>query len=148
MKRMLIWCLPSLVLLVSAAGLKAQTGGTEKEVSALEHQWLQAQNTSSPDMLAPLLADKFVSTSPEGKVSGKSELLADTKTQKWTNGEYRDEKVTVFGNTAIATGVFTGKRTDASGKSLDETVRWTDTWMKMPNGKWQCVASHASSLKT
>jgi ketosteroid isomerase-like protein len=147
MKRMFICCLTGLVLLVTVAGSKAQTGGTEKAVSALEHQWLQAQNTSNADMLAPLLADKFVSTSPEGKVSGKSEMLADTKTQKWTSGEYRDEKVTVFGDTAIATGVFTGKGTDASGKPLDETVRWTDTWVKMPNGKWQCVASHVSTLK-
>src|SRR2546426_2350701 len=70
MKRMLICCLTGLVLLVTVAGLKAQTEGTQKAVSALEHQWLQAQNTSKPDMLAPLLADNFVSTSPEGKVSG------------------------------------------------------------------------------
>jgi len=26
-------------------------------------------------------------------------------------------------------------------------VRWTDTWVKMPNGKWQCVATQASPLK-
>jgi ketosteroid isomerase-like protein len=147
MKRMLKWCLPSLVLLVTIAGSQAQTEGTQRAVSALEHQWLQAQNTSNPDMLAPLLADNFVSTSPEGKVTGKSETLAVTKTQKWTSGEYRDEKVSVYGDTAIATGVFTGKGVDASGKSLDETVRWTDTWVKMPNGKWQCVASHVSTLK-
>jgi ketosteroid isomerase-like protein len=147
MKRMLICCLTGLGLLVTVAGLKAQTEGTQKAVSALEHQWLQAQNTSKPDMLAPLLADNFVSTSPEGKVSGKSEMLANAKTQKWTSGEYRDEKVSVYGDTAIATGVFTGKGVDASGKSLDETVRWTDTWVKMPNGKWQCVASHLSTLK-
>ena len=147
MKRMLICCLTGLVLLVTVAGLRAQTEGTQKAVSALEHQWLQAHNTSNPDMLAPLLAYNFVSTSAEGKVSGKSEMLADVKAQKWTSGEYRDEKVSVYGDTAIATGVFTGKGVDASGKPLDETVRWTDTRVKMSNGKWQCVASHLSTLK-
>jgi hypothetical protein len=35
-----------------------------------------------------------------------------------------------------------------SGKPLDVNERWTDTWMKMPGGKWQRIASHVSSLKT
>ena len=39
------------------------------------------------------------------------------------------------------------KVTDASGKALDVNERWTDTWLKMPDGKWQCIASHASSVK-
>jgi len=37
-------------------------------------------------------------------------------------------KVTVFGDTAIATGGFKGKGTDESGKPFDNSVRWTDTW--------------------
>jgi len=56
-------------------------------------------------------------------------------------------KVTVFGDTAIATGGFKGKDTDATGKPFDNNERSTDTWMKMPSGKWQCVASHASLAK-
>ncbi|PYU38910.1 MAG: hypothetical protein DMG54_28710 [Acidobacteria bacterium] len=61
--------------------------------------------------------------------------------------QYEDVKVTVFGDTAIATGGFSGKGTDASGKPLNARERWTDTWVKMPNGKWQCVTSHISSVK-
>jgi hypothetical protein len=30
---------------------------------------------------------------------------------------------------------------------MDEHERWTDTWVKMPNGSWQCVASHGSEIK-
>ena len=56
-------------------------------------------------------------------------------------------KVTVFGDTAIATGGFKGKGTDAMGKPFDNNERWTDTWMKMPSGKWQCVASQATPIK-
>jgi ketosteroid isomerase-like protein len=55
-------------------------------------------------------------------------------------------KVTVFGDAAIATGDFKAKGTDASGKPL-ANERFTDTWVKMPNGKWQCVASHVSPAK-
>jgi ketosteroid isomerase-like protein len=56
-------------------------------------------------------------------------------------------KVTVFGDTAIATGGFDGRGTDASGKAFELHERWTDTWVKMPSGKWQCVASHATPVK-
>jgi hypothetical protein len=36
---------------------------------------------------------------------------------------------------------------DKRGRVLDIHERWTDTWVKMPNGRWQCVASHASAIK-
>jgi len=56
-------------------------------------------------------------------------------------------KVTVFGDTAIATGGFMAKGTDASGKPMDIHERWTDTWVKMPSGKWECVATHGSAIQ-
>ena len=101
----------------------------------------------NPDLLAPLLADNLVNTPSDGKVSGKAEILADIKSTKWTSAEYTDVKVRVFGDTAIAFGGFKGKGTDGSGKPLDEYFRWTDTWVKMSNGKWQCVATTATPVK-
>ena len=148
MKRNWILCLIGLLLVGSAAWLQAQTtGGTEKAVAALEQQWLQSQKTNNADLVAPLLADKFVSTGSDGKVSGKAETLANAKATKYDSAEYEDVKVTAFGDTAIATGGFTSKGTDASGKPMNAHERWTDTWVKMPNGQWQCVASHVSSVK-
>jgi uncharacterized protein (TIGR02246 family) len=149
MKKTWIWFLLVLFSLVSAAWSqdKQSGGGTEKAVAALEQQWLQSQKTNNPDLLAPLLADKVVVTEADGTVNGKAETLASYKKIKWDSAEYNDVKVAVFGDTAIATGGFKGKGTDASGKPFDEHMRWTDTWVKMPDGKWQCVASHASSVK-
>jgi uncharacterized protein (TIGR02246 family) len=148
MKKTLIWCLLGLVLLVSAARSQAQkTGGTEKAVEALEQQWLQGQKTNNPDLVAPLLADKIVVTEDDGKVNDKAGTLAFYKKTKWDSAEYTDVKVTVFGDTAIATGGFKGKGTDAMGKPFDNNERWTDTWVKMPSGKWQCVASQATPVK-
>ena len=148
MKRTSIWCLVGLVLLVSAAWSQAQKSrGTEQAVAALEQQWLPSQKTNNPDLLAPLLADKLVSTSSDGKVSGKAETLARAKSIKYNNAENTDVKVTVFGDTAIATGGFKGKGTDASGKAFEERERWTDTWVKMPNGQCQCVATHTSRVR-
>jgi hypothetical protein len=149
MKRTWIWCLIGLLSLGRAAWSqdKQVGGGIEKAVAALEQQWLQSQKTNNPDLLAPLLADKFISTGSDGKVTGKAETLATAKATKYDSADYEDVKVTAFGDTAIATGGFKGKGTDASAKSFDLHERWTDTWVKMPNGQWQCVASHVSSVK-
>ena len=148
MKRTWMLCLIGLLSLGSAAWSQAQTPvGTEKAVAALEQQWLESQKTNNPDLVAPLLADKFVNTAMDGKVTGKAEMLATSKATKYDSVEYNDLKVTVFGDTAIATGTFIAKGTDPSGKPLDTRERFTDTWVKMPNGKWQCVASQGSSVK-
>jgi ketosteroid isomerase-like protein len=149
MQRISMWCLPGLLAMSSAVWPQSNpaTEGTEKAVAALEQKWLQADKTNNPDLLAPLLAENFVGTSRDGKVTSKADILADTKTIRWESAGYDAMKVTIFGSTAITTGIFKGKGTNAKGKHMDETVRWTDTWVKMPDGLWQCVASHVSPVK-
>ena len=149
MKRTLVWCAVASMSLIIAAQAKDNKmgGGTEKVIAGLEQQWIDAAKASNPELLAPLLADNFVNTSSEGKVIGKAETLAHTKSARWETNQISNVKVTVFGNTAIATGDWAGKGTDENGKPVDAHERWTDTWMKMSNGKWQCVASHSSTIK-
>jgi len=149
MKNMRVWYLLGLLSLGIAAWSQAQQAGsgTEKAIVALENQWLQSYKTNNPDLVAALLADKFVSTESDGKFMNKAQSLADAKATKWTSAEYDNVQVTAFGDTAIATGGFKGKGTDPSGKAFDAQTRWTDTWVKMPNGKWQCVASQDSPVK-
>jgi hypothetical protein len=138
-----------LLSLFSFASVQAQqaTGGTEKAIVALENQWLESQKTNNPDLTAPLLADKYVYTGEDGKVMNKAESLADAKATKYTFADYENVQVTVFGNTAIAIGGGKFKGTDSSGKPIETHDRFTDTWVKMPDGKWQCVATHASPTK-
>jgi ketosteroid isomerase-like protein len=126
----------------------AAAGADDQAVLAAEHQWLKSQQTNNVELVAPLLADKVIETTEEGKVfAGRDAVLADAKSETWSSAEYTDLKVTVFDHTAIATGTFTGKGRGAAGKPLDIRVRFTDTWVKMANGKWQCVATHDSLLK-
>jgi len=149
MKKTFMWCLSGLLLVGGAGWLQAQqTGNTEKAVASMEQEWLQSQKANNPDLVAPLLADKFVNTSTDGKVTNRTETLATAKATKYDSVDYDDLKVTVFGDAAIATGTFKAKGTDSSGKPMDVNERFTDTWVKMANGKWQCVASHGSQIKT
>jgi ketosteroid isomerase-like protein len=137
-----------LALLAAATSSYAQEAvKTEQAIAKLEGRWLKAQKGSNPDLLAPLLADGFVNTSTDGKVTNKKDTLALVRASKFETAEYTNVKVTVYGSTAIATGIFSGKGTDSSGKAIIEKEQWTDTWVNMPNGKWQCVASHASPIK-
>ena len=149
MKRTITLSLIGLLSLSSAVSLIAQgaTGGVEKEITALETQWTQSQKTNNPDQLAPLLAEKFVGTGADGTMENRTETLAEAKATKWTSAGYEDLQVTVYGSTAIATSVYIAKGTDAKGKPMDVRQRYTDTWVKMPDGKWQVVASHGSDIK-
>jgi len=143
------WCLLGLLSLGTAALSQAQqsSGATEKAVMALESQWTQAQKTNNVELLAPLIADKFVYTGADGKLSDRAALLAEAKATKWTNVENENMQISVYGDAAIVIGGFKGQGTDASGKPLNEHTRFTDVWVKMPNGKWQCVSSQDSPVK-
>jgi hypothetical protein len=149
MKNTIMSGLFCLLSVAGAALAQAQPAGSgiEKAIIGLEDQWAQSQRTNNPDLLAPLLADKFVNTGADGKVTNKAELLANAKKTKWTSVEYSNVQVAVTGDTAIATGTFKGKGTDSAGKPVDDNERFTDTWVKMPGGTWQCVASHGSNIK-
>jgi ketosteroid isomerase-like protein len=148
MKKFWILCLIGLVLSVRAVSSQAtKTSGTEQAVAALEHQWLQAQKTNNPELIAPLLADNFVDTSSEGRFTDGAGMLATEKSTKYDSAEYYDVKIHVYGNAAVATGEFKSKGTDESGKPFTADERFTDTWVKMPNGKWQCVASQGTPVK-
>jgi ketosteroid isomerase-like protein len=149
MKKIMAWMLTGALSLGCAALVQASemTGATEKAIAALEDQWMQADKASSADMLAPLLAEQYAGTNTEGKVSDRKQALADTKSSKTTSADLEDLHVTVFGTTAIARYVYKTKGTDAAGKAFDSKARYTDTWVKMPDGKWQCVAAHGSNIK-
>ena len=124
MKRTWLWCLLPLLSLGSASLSQAQqaSGATEKAILALEDQWMQSQKTNNPDLVAPLLADKFVETNGVGRVQNKAEFLARERATKYSSVEYLDRKVTVFGDTAIATGDLKFQGTDESGASLSMPI--------------------------
>ncbi len=146
MKRILIGCLLGTVLFLAAASWAQKSDAGAKAVDDLEHQWMKSQQMNDPAPLNALLADSFVGTSETGKVENKAETIADAKATKYSDFSYVDFKVTAYGNAAVATGGSRGKQTDASGKTSEIKNRWTDTWVKMPSGKWQCVASHVSNV--
>jgi ketosteroid isomerase-like protein len=76
----------------------------------------------------------------------RAAFLADERSNQYSSSEIDDLKIRVFGDTAIATYALRQKYT-SKGKAFDTHVHETDTWVKMPSGAWQCVASHGSKIK-
>jgi ketosteroid isomerase-like protein len=142
-----VWCLLGLLALVGVAHAQQQAADPHKALMDLENQWLQADKTNNPDMIAAAISDKYIATTSEGQLEDKAKTLEEIKTRKYNTAEYEDIRITVFGNTAIVRGGYKGSGTEASGKPFAEHLRWTDTWVKTPAGKWQVVATQYTPVK-
>ena len=134
-----------LALLSLTHPLWSANSEAQKVITELEFKWAEAQKLGHAKVVAPLLAEGFVNTDADGQTYGKEKLLSNLKGGQWEQNVISDVKVTVYGNTAIATGAWAGKGIDGDGTRVDRAERWTDTWVKMPGGKWQCVASQQTS---
>jgi ketosteroid isomerase-like protein len=143
MKR--LFAVASVILAICAVG--SAQGSVDKTLMELERQWVKAVLASNGEALAPLLATDFVSVQSDGTMESKAEYVAKTSKGKWQVSEVSNMKVQVHGDSAVVTGVWTGKGTDGAGKSIDAKERFADTWVKMPDGKWQCVASASAPMK-
>ena len=130
----------SLGLVAWSQGAKSD-GSTERAIKDLEEKWTQAERTNNVEAAAPFLASKFVNVDYAGKITSRTEFLAEQKATKYESSTYDDVKVIAVGNTAVATGILTAKGRDASGKPFYGRLRGTDTFVKLPNGQWQCIAA-------
>jgi ketosteroid isomerase-like protein len=154
MKRMLA---TAGIVLLALGGVMAQqartpagapaSGAVAKALVDLENQWAKAARESNGDALAAMLAEDFVMLNSDGTQHGKAEVIARTKKAKWTTFQVADMKVTAHGDSAIITGSWSGVGTDGGGQSVNAKERWVDTWVKMPDGKWLCVASASAPSK-
>jgi ketosteroid isomerase-like protein len=140
-----------LLLLVAIIAIAQRAIAADKDpasvIAALENKWAEAQKMGDAGAVAPLLHENFITTDVSGHSYNKQQLLATLKGGKWESNAISEVKVSVYGDTAIATGAWSGKGVDGDGTRIDRHERWTDTWIKTKGGKWQCVASHASEVK-
>ncbi len=154
MKRMLMLLAVAAIALSVQAQMSNDTmsketkgGGVAQAITQMEQDWAANSKAGKIDAIAPILADSFVNMDSDGTISNKTQSLDRMKGSKWQINQVSDVKVTVHGNTAIASGAWQGKGTMANGKAVDAHEHWVDTWMKMPGGKWQCIASASAPAK-
>jgi ketosteroid isomerase-like protein len=133
---------------VATAQTMPAASADEAALRAIEEKWDAANMKGDAAALDAIFADGFISTSPEGKVRTKAELLAQLKSGdiKYQSAKADDLKIVVHGGTAVVNGRWTGKFVE-KGKTVDATERFTDTFARQSDGQWRCVATHASPIK-
>ena len=136
-----------LAIVVATGAVGFGQGSVEKMLLDLEAQWEKASEASDGKMVEPLLAPSFVFYEPDGTMQTKAEFVADVYKFKWQDTTGTDMKVTVTGDSAIVSGIWTGKGTDPKGQAFSGKQRFVDTWVKMSDGKWRCVAAANIPLK-
>lgn len=141
---LLVGLVTSLLLLTGSPSL-AQ--GVEQTLMDLERQWSQAAQAGDAKAIERLLATDFVSLQSSGVMQVKTEFVADVSKFKMQVADLSGMRVQVHGNAAVVTGIWHGKGTDPQGKPFDTRERFADTWVKMPSGQWQCIASAGTAIK-
>jgi Domain of unknown function (DUF4440) len=122
-------------------------GGVEQTLLDIENKWVESGMKQDPSILEPYLAEGFMSMGADGAYTSRQDYLAGIKKAKWEISEISNLKAHVSGNHAIVTGDWRGKGTDASGKSVDTTEHWIDSFVKTSSGKWQCTSDASATKK-
>ena len=123
---------------------------TKSKIVALEQACNQAYKSADTKALDSLLDDGIVLVNDDGSVQTKAEFLASIKSSPSQAGSQEQQvvpesmSVHVFGNTAIATGVFRAKGVEG-GKAYSRRERFIDTWV-LKDGQWRCVGTDATPI--
>jgi len=132
-------------VLCSITFCQTAMAGAIEEITAAENIWLKAQNTNDPNLLAPLLADNIVDVETDGSILDKKQILEAFKSVHFEKASYEDFKVTVLGDTGVATMIFRDTVTN-NGKTEIFVGREMDTWAKV-DGKWICIGTTNTPIK-
>ncbi|WP_077919229.1 nuclear transport factor 2 family protein [Spirosoma sp. 209] len=135
MKHLLIFC-----LLLTAPLVQAQSNATEKAVLDAEKRRFDAQVSKDYSALNQLLADDLVYTHSNGNTDGKESYIQSIRDGKsnYAAIDPQEQKVRVYGNTAIINGVCLIKMNN-NNTPTDLKLRYTDMYVKK-GGQWQMVA--------
>jgi len=136
---------------LSVLAQDASDSATKSKIAALEGAWNQAYKSGDTKALDAILDNAIVLVNDDGSVQSKSEFLASVKPPGAQAGSQEQQvapesmSVHVFGNTAIATGVFRAKGMEGK-KSYVRRERFIDTWI-YKDGHWVCVATDATPIR-
>ena len=117
----------------------------EKAVAALDTEYQAAVKKNDAATMARILADDFVLVTGLGKTYTKADLLEEARSGRmvYQRQEDSNQKVRVWGDTAVVTALLWAKGTDG-GKAFDYKLWFSDTYARTPDG-WHYVFAQAST---
>lgn len=122
------------------------TAQDEREIRSVEAALCKAFENGDTESLRKDLDPTFTLTSSTGVVTDFEQNVAEVARRDPAYEIFRnhDQKVRVYGNAAIVTGI-TSIKGQSGGKAFEGEFQFTDTWI-YGGGSWKLAASHASRL--
>jgi ketosteroid isomerase-like protein len=145
-KMKMLWVL-TLAGFLTAPVAAQDDGAVQSNITAMEKAWNQAYKSRDGKALGGILHDSVVLVNDDGSIESKSGFLIETAKAKDSENQQDDPEsitVRVFGNVAIATGVFRQQGVK-NGKAFVRRNRFVDTWIRS-GGSWQCIAASATPI--
>jgi ketosteroid isomerase-like protein len=122
-------------------------GTVTTKIIAMEKAWNQAFKMRDANALNSLLTDDIVLVNDDGSLESKAEFqkgIRDAKASDEQQVTPESIEVRVFGNTAVATGVFRLKGVE-NGKAFARKDRFVDTWIRKGDS-WVCASASATPV--
>jgi ketosteroid isomerase-like protein len=134
------------MVLLSGVAAALPPEDVAQSLTKLENDWAKAGLTGDAAALEKLLTADYVYTNQDGEVASRAEMIAGIKSgaTKYDTFTVGDMKVSVYGDAAVVTGKASIKGKE-NGKPIDETLRFTDTWVKH-GSQWVCAATQVSRV--
>jgi ketosteroid isomerase-like protein len=151
MKRTCI--LATLICAIGAVCAFAQSdvdAGTKSRIATLEKLWFESFTGKDTKAIDSILDNSVILVNSDGSTQTKGDFLAGLKDTFAQPNSLQPQtspgsmRVTVFGTTAVATGVYSVKGID-HGKPYLRRERFVDTW-KCRAGLWLIVGSQATPV--
>ncbi|MGA8271805.1 MAG: nuclear transport factor 2 family protein, partial [Candidatus Sulfotelmatobacter sp.] len=112
-----------------------------------EKAWNQAYKFRDKKALNEILQDSMILVNDDGSLQSKTAFLAGVDAAMSTDEQQAEPEsisVRLFGDVAIATGIFREKGIE-NGKPYVKRNRFVDTWINK-NGSWTCIAASATPV--
>lgn len=134
--------------LVAGSLHAAAQDSVQSRILTLENAWGHAVQERDPKAVQGLLGDELTYIEYDGTVMDKGKYLANLKSTPLHADQIINEsvKVKVYGDSAVAVGVYKEKGTK-HGKPYLVRERYVDTWLSR-KGMWVCVASQSTLIKS
>lgn len=127
---------------------RAQRHESRHEIDQLELSWQDAILHRNATVMDSLLADDYISITPNGTLQTKDQTLASLRSGsvKFASIEVSDRKVRFYGQTALVTS-----RAEVSGTTTEGDIsgsyRYTRVYVRNERGQWKIVSFEASKIR-
>ena len=122
----------------------ASSADDQKAVSTLDAQYQAAVKVNDAVTMDHILADDFILVEGDGSIQTKADLLKEARSGRivYEHQDETEQKVRMWGDTAVVTAKLWGKGTDG-GKPFEWKLWFSDTYIRTSQG-WRYAFGQAS----